>query len=274
MEFLESTIGHAVPWYDLLLSAAVILGFYLGLQEADRKNIDRDAVFRAGIAVAIVAFVAGRLYVVFTHADQFAGRPLALLQVWEGGTGSTGVYLGGFIAALVAARWQHLSPTQLLDCAAPATAAGLALGRTGCFLNGCCFGEISELPWAVRYPEGSAPQLAQAAAGMIGPAEASLPVHPVQLYEAAYGVALFLLLWRLRRARMPDGALVAVFFLLYPLGRFFSEMLRGDARPEIGGLSLPQVFCAVAVVTAGGFLVQSRLHRPGGQPCRAATATS
>jgi phosphatidylglycerol:prolipoprotein diacylglycerol transferase len=109
---------------------------------------------------------------------------------------------------------------------------------------------------------------------MIGPAQASLPVHPVQLYEAAYGVALFLLLWRFRRVRLPDGALVAFFFLLYPLGRFFSEMLRADARPEIGGFSLPQIFCAVAVVISGGFLVQSRLHRHGGQPCRAATATS
>ncbi len=101
VEFLESRIGTGffVPGYDLLLAGAIVLGFYLALSEADRKGLDSSSVFRAGVAMAIAGFVAARLYVVLTHPDQFAGRPLAALEIWEGGTGSTGAYIGGFVAA-------------------------------------------------------------------------------------------------------------------------------------------------------------------------------
>ncbi len=73
------------------------------------------------------------------------------------------------------------------------------------------------------------------------------------------GLFCFLILRRFRHTRRPDGTLVALFFVLYPLGRFFSEFLRGDARTEMWGLSLPQVFCVVAAVIAGGFLLRPRL---------------
>jgi phosphatidylglycerol---prolipoprotein diacylglyceryl transferase len=253
--------------YDLVLALGIVLGFHLALSEADRKGLDPSRVFRAGLVIAGASFVAARLYVVITHADQYAGRLLAAFEVWEGGgTGSTGVYLGGFAAVLVAARWQRLSPAQLLDCAAPSVAAGLAVGRVACFLNGCCFGRATDLPWGVRYPVGSPPQISQAAAGLISPAEASLPVHPVQLYEAAYAALLFFFLWRIRRLPRRDGTLIALFFLLYPVERFFNEFLRGDSRAWVGMLSLPQAFALVSVGLACAVLASGWIHRPRPSP--------
>ena len=74
---------------------------------------------------------------------------------------------------------------------APGLLIGLALGRLGCFLNGCCFGSPCELPWAVRFPPDSPPWLDQLNRGLLraavdttGQRLWSLPIHPAQLYAA------------------------------------------------------------------------------------------
>ena len=95
----------------------------------------------------------------------------------------------------------------MLDVAAPAVAIGAAVGRIGCFLNGCCDGTICTLPWGVQFPAGSHAWMRQLNAGLISEAAPlSLPVHPTQLYAAiaAFGVLGLLLAyfpWRRRREK-------------------------------------------------------------------------
>ena len=252
-----SLIGF-VESYGALLAVAFVLGFYLMLHEAERKGLDRSRVYWIGIATAALGLVAARAYVVVTHAPEYAGHPVDALLIWKGGTGSTGMYVGGLLGSVAAARWLAVPVGALLDGYAPSAALGVAIGRVACFLNGCCYGNISDAPLAVRFPPGSAPQVAHAAAGLVAEGAASLPVQPVQLYEAAYGLVLFAILWHYRRVPRRDGALMALFFLLYPLGRFFTEFLRGDPRTWVGPLSVPQVFSIAAALVAGGFLLRSR----------------
>ena len=261
--WLETRVGTGffVPTYDLLLAAAVIAAFYLALRAAERQRLDPDQVFRAGLAMAITGLVAARLYVILQDPTPYLRQPLDMVRVWKGGTASTGMYAGVLVAAVTAARRLRLPLGKLLDCAAPSAAAGLVFGRLACFVNGCCFGSVSELPWAVRFPVGSGPQLTQLTAGLVGPDQVSEPVHPVQLYEAAFGVLLFLVLSRYRRAQRRDGELVALFLVLYGLGRFGTEFLRGDYRAHIGALSVPQVFWLIAAAGAATFLLQGKLRR-------------
>src|SRR5262249_805035 len=66
----------------------------------------------------------------------------------------------------------------------PALALGIPLGRIGCFLNGCCYGDVCHLPWAVRFPAHSPPWSDEVDLGRISPVDAwSLPLHPTQLYS-------------------------------------------------------------------------------------------
>lgn len=254
-------VGFFVPDYDVLLAGAVVLAFFLAMREAKRRGLDEDKVFRAGVAMAAVGFVMARLYVVVTHPAWYIAQPLDALLVWKGGTASTGMYLGVTAAGVLAARRYGMSAARLLDACAPSAAAGIVLGRVACFLNGCCYGSVSDLPWAVRFPPDSGPQVSQASVGLVGIGDPSAPVHPVQLYEAAFAAVLFVVLMRYRRAIRPDGTLAALFFLLYGSARFVAEFVRGDPRPDVWGLSVPQLFCLVAIIGASGYLLRAKYRR-------------
>lgn len=267
VSFFEATVGMGffVPDYAFLQAIAVVLGVYLVVRQAEHDGLETRRVFIACLATIGVALVGARLYIVIVRWEYYRLQPWQIWQFWHGGTASFGAYLAGGLAALVAARWQRLPVRAFLDSCAPAVALAIVLGRLGCFFNGCCFGRESDLPWALRFPEGSGPYLAQLDRGLIAPLQLSHPVHPVQLYEAGLALALFVfLLWYRKRQRQP-GELIALLFMLYPLIRFGDELLRGDDRGHILLLSVPQFFCVVVFALAGTFWLWSHRRQIPGQ---------
>jgi len=125
---------------------------------------------------------------------------------------------------------------RLADSAVPALAAGIVLMRTGCFLNGCCFGTVTSLPWGVTFPSGSpawASQLTTGKTGILGFVGMVRPVHPTQLYEMAAAVILAVVsVWLLRRGGArggrptPTGVPFLVFALGFNLFRLGNNALR------------------------------------------------
>jgi phosphatidylglycerol:prolipoprotein diacylglycerol transferase len=153
-----------------------------------------------------------------------------------------------------------------VDVAVPAIALGYAVGRVGCFLNGDDYGVVTQLPWAVSYPPDTEAYLHHLNRGWIAAdASASLPVHPVQLYLAALGLVVFL---ATRRARFAQtGQRAALCAVLYGCGRFVLELWRGDPRPMLGVLSLPQVMSIGLILAASLWYVASgRRVRPRVRP--------
>lgn len=260
VEFFVNHIGTGffVPDYAFALSVAIVLGLYLTMKQAERAGLELERVFRACVIIIVAALVCARLYVVIQHLDYYRQQPLEIPQLWKGGLASYGAYIGGGLTAIFAAKWQRLSVGKFLDCCAPSIALSIAIGRIGCFLNGCCHGKTSNLPWAMRFPEDSGPYYNHLHQGLIAPHQLSLPVHPTQLYESFYALILFLVLLRFRKDQKRDGELFAVLFVLYPLGRFFIEFLRDDDRGFISLLSVPQVFSLTVAILAGSFLLAWR----------------
>lgn len=260
VEFFLHQIGTGffVPDYATALSVAIVLGLYLTMKQAERATLEPRKVFRACLIMIGVALVSARLYDVVQHLDSYRQRPVEILQIWKGGLASYGAILGGGLAAILAAKWQRLSLGKFLDCCAPSIALAICIGRIGCFLNGCCHGKISSLPWAMRFPEDSGPYYNHLHEGLIAPHQLSFPVHPTQIYESVFALLLFLFLLRYRKNQNRDGELFAVLFMLYPLGRFFIEFLRDDDRGSLSFLSLPQVFSVLVALIATGFLITLR----------------
>ena len=145
------------------------------------------------------------------------------------------VFYGGLIAGSAAViaylRLLHLPALDFADVVAPGLALGHAIGRVGCFLMGCCHGRATELPLGVRFPR--TPFFA-------GPTDT--PLHPVQLYEAAFELALTGLLLRLclrRGTRLFSGGVFALWCAGYGCFRLIAELFwRGDDR-GIGTQVLP-----------------------------------
>src|SRR4029077_5350247 len=123
----------------------------------------------------------------FYNPSYFAAHPLEILQLWNGGMSFHGGFLGCVIAVVAFARWRGLSILSLGDLTCAAGTIGLFLGRIANFVNGELGGRVSDVPWAMVFPNG-------------GPR----PRHPSQLYEAGLeGLPLFVVLFLLLPARAP-----------------------------------------------------------------------
>ena len=136
-------------------------------------------------------------------------------------------------------------------------ALGIGLGRIGCFLNGCCFGLPSHAPWAVKFPPGSY-------SNFVFPSE---PLHPAQLYLAAAGAGLFLLLLRLDRKPHFDGWLFWTYIALDAGLRFVIDFTRYyDATSYMGKIgplafNVNQVFSGVLILVSL-FMLRRLKHAP------------
>jgi phosphatidylglycerol:prolipoprotein diacylglycerol transferase len=183
----------------------------------------------------------------------------AWAKFWAGGL----TYYGGLIGAALAA-WYLLKRDKFpfwkaADMAGFAVPLGLAFGRMGCLMAGCCFGSTCELPWAMSFPWRSAASEAQFKAHLLPSARMwSLPVHPTQVYESAasLAVAAACLLWVHPRKRY-DGQVFASFLVLYAVARFAIEFLRRDDRGGMLGLSTSQLLGIAMVGVAA--IIHARL---------------
>ncbi len=161
-------IDWDVPGYGVMLMIGFLLATWWAVRRSLRSGANPDVILNLGF-VALIAGVVGcrAMYVVhyweqFGHIEPLGARIWAILDVRRGGL----EFYGGFILACIAGYlWlryvEKVSLRWYLDIVAPSAALGLAIGRIGCFLNGCCFGHVSDVPWAVRFPFGSNAQRTQ-----------------------------------------------------------------------------------------------------------------
>jgi phosphatidylglycerol---prolipoprotein diacylglyceryl transferase len=168
------------------------------------------------------------------------------------------------------ARAAGLSFRKLADTVALPALALMAAVRVGCFLAGCCFGRPSggwrpfEF-WAVQYPAGSFAHQQHALLGLLAPgAPASLPVHPVQLYEAAMIALLALAIFRLRARRPAPGAELLAALGGYAALRLMLDFLRADHAVIAGPFTANQLAWLAGLALAG--IAGRRLSRSSASP--------
>ncbi|MGD0091711.1 MAG: prolipoprotein diacylglyceryl transferase, partial [Planctomycetota bacterium] len=126
-------------------------------------------------------------------------------------------------------RRHKLPALAFLDLCLPSFIAGQAFGRIGCFMYGCCYGEVTDLPWAVHFPAGAPSWQKHVLEGLIPQSAAcSAGVHPTQLYAAFGGALVAAFLYAYWPRRRYDGQIMALMLLMAGITRFFEELLRAD----------------------------------------------
>src|SRR5262249_25153432 len=134
-----------------------------------------------------------------------------IFRIWEGGIVLYGSIMGGTATFFLYRLIRPFPLRPMLDVVAPSLALGIALWRFGCFLNGCCYGYLCQLPVGVSFPAKSPPWNAQVAQGFLGSdAPWSLPVHPTQLYSTVDALILLFLLSTFYPLRRRDGEVMAL----------------------------------------------------------------
>ncbi len=240
-----------VHWYGVMMA----LGFLAGLLNwvILGRPIGRDYKFCSDLLfwIMVAGILGARVAYVLSDLSYFLTNPWHIVRVDEGGLIYFGGFLGAWLALYCFARRRKMPFFDLADLVVTSLPLAHAFGRVGCFMNGCCHGVTTEGALGVVYPLHSVVGRGQLMSGLLSTeAVRCLPVHPVQLYESAFNLCLFgllLLVWHRRRRQ---GMVGVVYLLVYPVGRFTLEFLRGDYRIRWAGLSVAQ-WVSIGLFAAG-----------------------
>ncbi|TWT96699.1 Prolipoprotein diacylglyceryl transferase [Botrimarina colliarenosi] len=179
--------GIPIRGYGVMLLLAISVGVAMAVHRARRHGIAPDTIFALVFWLFVAGIAGARSFFVIEYWDErYAGRPLGetivdVLQFTEGGLVVYGSVIGGLVAFVWFVRRHGLPLRGMADILAPCFMAGLALGRLGCLLNGCCYGGPCDLPWAVTFPADSPPFMDQLVHGKL---------HGADLVETEKGIAL------------------------------------------------------------------------------------
>lgn len=202
-----------VHWYGLMYLLGFVGAWVLAQWRVKHYKLDwtseqiGDLIFYGALGVII----GGRLgYMLFYNTYQFFTQPWILLKIWEGGMSFHGGLLGVAVAMWLFARKIQKPFLQVTDFLAPLVPLGLAAGRAGNFINGELWGRVTDVPWAMIFPNSD-----------------GQPRHPSQLYELGLeGITLFIFLWWYASKPRPVGRVSAMFLVGYSICRLIAECFR------------------------------------------------
>jgi phosphatidylglycerol---prolipoprotein diacylglyceryl transferase len=204
-----------IHWYGITyvvgILAAWLLLRYRGRQSywAFSDEQISDLIFYAMLGIIL----GGRLgSVIFYNFSYYIQHPIEIFYIQQGGMSFHGGLIGVLVAVWFFAGKIDKPFFKVTDFIAPVVPIGLGCGRIGNFINGELWGDASNLPWAMIFPD---------------PAAGGIARHPSQLYEALFeGLLLFIILWWFSKISRPEKAVSGLFLIGYGVFRFMVEFVR------------------------------------------------
>jgi len=231
--------------YGVMMMIGFLVGLYRAVRVAKKRGIDTSFVVDVSLYALLAGIVGARLVFILLNWSQFRGDLRGVLSIWQGGLSYHGGVIFSIAAILTCCKAKRLPFREIADLLAPSLAIAYGFTRIGCFLNGCCYGIPSNLPWAVKFPD------------------LPCPVHPTQLYSSAASFLIFLALTRAEKWKMPAGFVFTAYIALYCVYRFLIEILRKGATAEVmvWGLTQAQIVSVGVFVVAVMVLCRMRQSR-------------
>jgi phosphatidylglycerol---prolipoprotein diacylglyceryl transferase len=238
-------------WYALAYIAGILIGWlYARAIIASKRLWGGPAPMTVAdfddfvLWVTLGVILGGRIgYVLFYNPAHFAANPLEIVKLWNGGMSFHGGFLGVVIAVALFSRRRGIPFLSLADVTCAVYPLGHFLGRIANFINGELWGRISDMPWAMVFPNA-------------GP----FPRHPSQLYQAALeGLLLFVVIaWFMHRGALKrPGLVTGIFAIGYALARCFCELFR-EPDPQLGflwgGLTMGMLLSIPLLLAGIGFV--------------------
>lgn len=226
--------------YSAMLALSFLLGTLLASRRAKTRGLDPDVMLDISLIALITSILGSRALHVAFHLEQIE----SWRDVFALSSGGLSMY-GGVLAAMggswLYSCWRRVRFLTLADVVAPSLALGLGVTRIGCFLNGCCYGRPTTVPFGVSFPAGSH------AAFAFG----DTALHPTQLYSSATGFLMLFALLAFERKQRGEGRVFGMFLVLDAVGRFTLDFVRSyEANAYVlDGLTVHQL------VTAGLFTI-------------------
>jgi len=204
--------------YGLLVAIGFLAAIILASSRAKNEGMESQKILDLCFYVMVSALVGARLLYIVVEYKYFLNAPLEIFKFWKGGLVFYGGLILGVIVSLLYLKRHQMPVWKTADLLAPSIALGQGIGRWGCFFAGCCYGVKTDAPWAISFanPHSLAPL--------------GIPLHPTQIYLSLSALFIFFVLMWLSKRKTFDGQILWSYGILYSVGRFAIEYLRGDDR--------------------------------------------
>lgn len=185
--------------------------------------------------VTLSGGVGARLFhVIFEEPLYYKEAPWRIFEFWQGGFVYYGGLIFGFFAGWLYLRIKKQSFAHWLDFFTPVVSLSYASGRIACFLAGCCYGKLCDLPWAINGR------------------------HPTQIYSVVLELLLLCALIKLEKnkwLKAVPGRFFALWLAIHSINRFIIEIFRADPRgPTVGPLSISMLLSLIFLTLSLSYL--------------------
>ncbi len=209
-----SIFGYDIMWYGIIITLAMVAGFFVAKHNAKFEGIKVDDVLDLAIFLIIFSMVGARLYYVLMKLENFDSF-WDVINVRRGGLAIFGGVGAGALTVFVVAKVKKIAVGKMYDMVAPGLILGQVIGRWGNFMNAEAHGTETKLPWrmGIQYA-GSA---------------TTRYYHPTFLYESLWNLVGFILMMIFYKKKKFNGQHAIFYMIWYGFGRFFIEGLRTDS---------------------------------------------
>lgn len=226
--------------YVVCMALGLLVGVLLALRENDRLPKPYPVTGRVGIWGLVGGLIGAKTYFVIQYEEP--SQWYNALFFWTGGYVFFGGLIGGIIGVWLYLRRHGVPFLPAGDIGVPFLCLGHAIGRFGCFLNGCCYGGLCGMPWGVIYPKESSVFGNQVYHRIINyNMDYPLPIHPTPIYEIIGLIMIYFLLRMIYVNKRYNGQVILWYVCLYGAWRFFDENFRGDSSHAIYGMTASQL---------------------------------
>ena len=220
-------------YFTIFYSLAFLIVFILLIWEGYQRKIQL-VPWVLLLIFARISFITGTKIFTFTKHDWWLiFNQATLIHTSEK------ILLGGIVFGIIAimiGKYVLRIRQNILDAFAVVVPLGFAIQKIGCFLNGCCYGKPTTLPWGVQYPVNTLSHYFQFKSGLIGANELlSQHLHPVQIYEMTGAILVAFLVFKTRKLWKTNGSLFIFSVLSYCTMRFLTEFYRDISAHTVGG---------------------------------------
>lgn len=227
-----SILGGRIYIFQLLLFCDFFGCVFFYLQSNKYKTIYFYDSIHAITFSVVFALIGGKLLYAIGAMEKTTYPFICNLLI--GGFVFYGGCIGGTIGLYIYCKRQKRIFLEMTDVFFSILPLGQAIGRIGCYLNGCCYGKIQEGGISVPYIVNGV----------------RVRVFPTWFFESAFCLIIFLFFWLVCKTRRL-GFYTAVYMILYSSFRFIIEFFRGDEiRGVWGSFSTSQVI-SIAVFFGG-----------------------
>ena len=255
--------------YGAMFLIGFVTAIWFSSARAKAVGLDPLIVVDGSLWIMLFGVAGGRLaYLVqygdhvFAKADTLPKFLFAAVNLSQGGLVQIGGLVGGTLGFLLFCRRRKVDFFEFADLMTPAIFIGIGFGRLGCLLNGCCYGDSCNLPWAIQFPAGSVTFGELVFRGFVDPkADWTIPLHPTQIYSSINGFILALVTGTYYWYRRNPGDVFAIGCILYAITRVQIEFLRADEMGQLGtGFTISQFYSLGIFLLGIGILSTGHLR--------------